>query len=600
MLGISLATSDESSRSKSPSSLYPTIIDGSVGDHTLGLRYGNKNDVLQRSSDKTDKTIVYSHELEPSPGLSLSKLSCNLEERSSGSTDRANKVPVLSRMSSFYQEALKEASLVEEDLAFQQQKPQEDFSREDRRYSEEKDDNYAPDFCTLTRLTNSFHTPESNGTGTYVSTPISPFHRTALEDAALVEERLSMLQKQQHERKQQYKRAANIFHANGVDEVVNRSIYLPSSFYRSALNEAMISEQELGVQGETEDNKDHDVVPATESDNVSSMQQRPNATLVLESQFHSNSAIEPTDIRRDEDKNGARRSAMSPFSSSTPSSYPVASSSPPMTSSTAFDRATATDPNLSSSASSDVVANEMEIITPDRRSQSFVDDSCSVTRSLAMSHVRSQVLPATQGGAEVGARRSNDCLFAGKDVLHGSKPQDTVNEENDEDLRLAIYLSRVESSAASSLNSERTFCDSLSTGESRSAQDQESKSDHFNDHFLTSRGSNKDDSEFMISQFKAMQEYQRNNKTYCSPTKPTSDENIFRSSNDIATISTPSPRQQRRRRTRLETRGALETRQAISNGSSHVVKCKGCNGRLQAPLSYSLVFCPKCQTVSPA
>jgi hypothetical protein len=425
-----------------------------------------------------------------------------------------------------------------------------------------------------------------------MSTPICPFDRSALDDATLVEERLSILQKQQHERKQQYKRASNIFHANGVDGVVNRSIYMPSSFYRSALNEAMISEQELGVQGETEDNKDHAVVPATESDNVSSIQQRPNAILVLESQFQSNLAIEPTANRRDEDENGAWRSAMSPFSSSTPSSYLVAPSLPPMTSSTVFDRATKT-------ASSDVVANEMELITPDRCSQSFVDDSCSVTRSLAMSHVTSQVLPATQYGAEVRARRSNACVFAGKDVLHCSKTQDIVDEENEEDLRFAIYLSRVESSTASSLNSERTLCDSLSTGESRSTPDEESKSDHFNDRIFTSRGSIKDDSEFMISQFKAMEEYQRNNKTYCSPTKPTSDENNFRSSKDIATISTPSPRQ-RRRRTRLETRGALETRQAISSGSSHVVKCKGCNGRLQAPLYYSLVFCPKCETVSPA
>lgn len=72
----------------------------------------------------------------------------------------------------------------------------------------------------------------------------------------------------------------------------------------------------------------------------------------------------------------------------------------------------------------------------------------------------------------------------------------------------------------------------------------------------------------------------------------------------------PRPRTQRenslssidsdtRRRELLE-RGTSETRQAIQAGQAHVVICRGCQGRLQAPVSYSLVFCPKCQTISPA
>lgn len=46
-------------------------------------------------------------------------------------------------------------------------------------------------------------------------------------------------------------------------------------------------------------------------------------------------------------------------------------------------------------------------------------------------------------------------------------------------------------------------------------------------------------------------------------------------------------------------RGSLETQEAIANGRAHVVQCRGCSGRLHAPMSYSLVYCPQCHTVSP-
>lgn len=46
-------------------------------------------------------------------------------------------------------------------------------------------------------------------------------------------------------------------------------------------------------------------------------------------------------------------------------------------------------------------------------------------------------------------------------------------------------------------------------------------------------------------------------------------------------------------------RGTAETHRAISEGQAQIVACRGCGGRLQAPRSYSLVFCPKCQTISP-
>jgi hypothetical protein len=51
---------------------------------------------------------------------------------------------------------------------------------------------------------------------------------------------------------------------------------------------------------------------------------------------------------------------------------------------------------------------------------------------------------------------------------------------------------------------------------------------------------------------------------------------------------------------RLLQQGNMETREAIADGRAHVVQCLGCLGRLHAPMSYALVYCPKCHTVSPA
>jgi hypothetical protein len=53
------------------------------------------------------------------------------------------------------------------------------------------------------------------------------------------------------------------------------------------------------------------------------------------------------------------------------------------------------------------------------------------------------------------------------------------------------------------------------------------------------------------------------------------------------------------RRRELVERGTAETQRAISTGQAHIVTCQGCKGRLQAPISYSLVYCPRCQIISP-
>jgi len=46
-------------------------------------------------------------------------------------------------------------------------------------------------------------------------------------------------------------------------------------------------------------------------------------------------------------------------------------------------------------------------------------------------------------------------------------------------------------------------------------------------------------------------------------------------------------------------RGNDVTRTAIQMGRAHVVICQGCGKRLHAPVDYSLVYCPNCNTISP-
>ena len=52
------------------------------------------------------------------------------------------------------------------------------------------------------------------------------------------------------------------------------------------------------------------------------------------------------------------------------------------------------------------------------------------------------------------------------------------------------------------------------------------------------------------------------------------------------------------RRQELLERGASEIVQAIETGRAHWVICDGCGSRLQAPVSYPLVLCPRCDRIS--
>jgi hypothetical protein len=97
--------------------------------------------------------------------------------------------------------------------------------------------------------------------------------------------------------------------------------------------------------------------------------------------------------------------------------------------------------------------------------------------------------------------------------------------------------------------------------------------------------------DFLMSQQEAMEEF-----------SPRNNNNSHTNSHDGTRAQMPgvSRNDSFRRRRELLNRGTQETKNAITTGQSQIVKCRGCNGRLQAPLSYSLVFCPKCQTISPA
>merc|ERR1711935_683331 len=125
----------------------------------------------------------------------------------------------------------------------------------------------------------------------------------------------------------------------------------------------------------------------------------------------------------------------------------------------------------------------------------------------------------------------------------------SFEREDDQDLQMAIYLSRVESSAASSLNSEGSFSVSLSTNGSSDVPEKESKSDQFTDDSRTSYNPTENSNGFLMSQVKAMEDCQRSRSkigipsntipdvTTCSSASATSDENHFSSSRDTSTSS---------------------------------------------------------------
>ncbi|VEU35618.1 unnamed protein product [Pseudo-nitzschia multistriata] len=179
---------------------------------------------------------------------------------------------------------------------------------------------------------------------------------------------------------------------------------------------------------------------------------------------------------------------------------------------------------------------------------------------------------------------------------HSEVTYEYLDDENDRDLRLAIQLSKLESSSkttkAPSNLDEKWSCTAVE--ESQAAP------------FDTDDAGGIDES--VRSQQKAMEEYEQSSTSLdgCPYQKPGTPRSFSASALPREDHSASSPslsgvrKRQPRRPSLLETRGTTETRHAISNSSSRIVRCKGCQRRLQAPVHYALVFCPKCRTISPA
>jgi len=280
--------------------------------------------------------------------------------------------------------------------------------------------------------------------------------------------------------------------------------------------------------------------------------------------------------------------------------------------------------NASSFSSPARLSIETEASTPDRRSRSSVDDNSPsfVTRSSSMHIMMSSFLPATREQPSIHARADSwvekDAFRDAHDLAYTDNGlQGSHHRDDDEEcLRLGLYLSRLESSTVSSMHSEGSRSCSIVSAGTRSPSselDEDSQKINRTDRFScvsAPTASNMNDNEFLVSQAKAMEEYQKKSiaetsrRSSAPPTVPLSDQpypkNITTTTASSASSTATRERRQARRRSLLEMRGASETRKSISNGNSRVVKCKGCKGRLQAPVHYSLVFCPKCQTISPA
>ncbi len=393
-----------------------------------------------------------------------------------------------------------------------------------------------------------------------LSDAISPFYREALEHAALVEEEELLLLEQHRENSSDPETVTST--GGAADNKCRNTFQKQSSFYRSALEDAIGLEEDYEV-GDESASKEH-------QGNNDDPMQRQSTTC----SFSSSSSASCVDTL-------------------TSTSVESAVLSPGTAQCSDLFQAERYVSNLSISSVSERHV-QAETIAPNPCPRSLVDDGSgfSVTRSSAMPYMSDSGLltTANEAGSHAPRNGKKGVSVEKNDLLDFQiNPSDCEDDEDDEDLQMAIYLSRVESSAASSLNFEETRSQSLSTKGSRSVPDGECKNEgSCSNRSQASYNQSKSDQEFLASQFRAMEECQRNNTSTSS------------SSTTNATATSSRKQKTQRRRSQLETRGATETRQAISNGDSHVVKCNGCNRRLQAPLHYSLVFCPKCQTVSPA
>ena len=620
--GSSMNRSSIHSRNKLPPSLYPTIIEDITENKSLGVAYDRQRHDLQQQCRSENLDKINSSKVEPDPteALSSSQPVRDVNGMSTGSADSTNCATVLPRMSSFYQEALHAAQVIEDgqdELLLERLNQCGPISPE-YSSSEAQDDEDFANIRTPVGTANSF---DANDSVKAAYNPISPFYRAALENAGFAEEEeLYLMQQHQQKRSEEEQRAGKIDERNAIDKTDSTTTSTPSSFYQSALKEAMMIQQEEGVDDEFKQDEEGPFLIPTVYDGTSSIHQRSGANGLHKPKFQSGYTIDETGTfdRRTGDKDGEKRSltcSISSLPSSSCSNSPSAMEMQPV-----LARAKLVESNSShlkrshidsSILSSAVLPVGVNSISSNQCSSSCIDDSCelSVTRSLIMPHLKNSVLPKNSV--------VNATKMVEKNMLNGlrgiqySRNTTHDSQDDDEELRLAVDQSQFSLSSNSSLQPKGAFSYALSTGGTRSESEEKVEEERYSDQIFQSSSPTENNNEFLISQFKAMEECHKNNSrndrdlvTFrpSSPDRLISAKNRFLCSRTTATSTPPSSGEARqtRGRSRLEIRGATETRKAISNGSSHVVKCKGCRGRLQAPVYYSLVFCPKCQTVSPA
>ena len=384
-----------------------------------------------------------------------------------------------------------------------------------------------------------------------------------------------------------------------------------SSFYvealreasgRSILNGAIASDQDIGVQLERDESGEHFFGSTYHN------QQKVCTAMVDEPESHNELETDSSTEQKRKIKDENERLKSTTL----------------LASSQVSDRARRKGSNLfqaqkgitsASSSLPALLSYETEAIISNRLARSFIDETyeSSVTRSSVMPHLANSVVYSAREIIDSHEKSGDKYRFAEKNNCHNLREWDSSatsankNEESkiDDDVSLALSLSVIKSSENCSLDSGVISSDSISNGESRDISEKQSKNNYSFDNIFTQQSLNGKNNNFLRSQVKAMEEYQgkckSNGTINLNPgaTSHFSERHISgESSRDTKKVFTGESKQ--RRRSKLERRGALETRQAISNGNAHIVKCQGCSGRLQAPVHYSLVFCPKCQTVSPA
>ena len=280
-----------------------------------------------------------------------------------------------------------------------------------------------------------------------------------------------------------------------------------------------------------------------------------------------------------------------------------------------------TTASLSSSMSSRV--NNTLHYTPTRSYRSIDDDNVDdYSTFISPNLIQSSTAPFNEtsfpstsvGGEESSSTNGPKLNSIDTKKYHVYNTNHYGVEDEDEDLRMVLELSLHE--AVSSTHSDGvSSCSLFTLEENRNTIISEDNSCNVTlDH---EENNDDDDDAFLISQLEAMEEYQKksqdnnttrsfspltNRRRLSAPVISTRTRSMsLRSSysDAIPSSSLPGGETRRRRQSLLETKGETETRVSISDGTSHSVKCQGCNRRLLAPMNYSLVFCPKCRIVSP-